>query len=108
MGLPVFANFSGGISHVLGPTGGYILAFPVAALIAGIFYEKSLPWRFLGTIIGLAVIYLLGWLRLGLFFGDFGKAFAVGVVPFILLDIVKAAVAVAIAQAIRRRAGHSL
>lgn len=50
IGLPVFAGFTGGIAHLYGPTGGYLLAFPIAAFMAGLSKERaerqssSLPW----------------------------------------------------------------
>jgi biotin transport system substrate-specific component len=106
IGFPVFAEFSGGIAHLYGPTGGYLLAFPIAAFVAGYFTEKSREsiWGMtLGSLAGVAVIYLLGWLRLGLFFGgDFGKAFELGVLPFVPVDVLKAAIAVGIAKTVRR------
>ena len=40
IGLPVFAQFSGGIGIILGPTGGFILSFPIIAFIVGYFSEK--------------------------------------------------------------------
>src|SRR5918912_1625773 len=36
VGVPVFAQFSGGLGVVLGPTGGYLLSYPVAAAVAGL------------------------------------------------------------------------
>src|SRR3712207_7191748 len=36
VGVPVFAQFSGGLGRVLGPTGGYLLSYPLAAAIAGL------------------------------------------------------------------------
>jgi len=105
IGFPVFAGFTGGFVHLYGPTGGYLLAFPVAALVAGVFskgWENPVMWA-AGSLLGLGVIYLLGWLRLGLYLGgDFGKAFAVGVLPFVPLDVAKAFLAVGIARAVRR------
>ncbi len=40
IGLPVFAQFSGGIGIILGPTGGFILSFPIIAFVVGYFSEK--------------------------------------------------------------------
>ncbi len=58
----------------------------------------------IGSLAGITVIYLLGWLRLGLFMGgDFEKAFQLGVLLFVPpLDILKAAIAVGIAKTVRR------
>ncbi|AMQ17909.1 biotin transporter BioY [Thermococcus peptonophilus] len=106
VGLPVFAGFSGGITHLYGPTGGYLLAFPIAAFLAGYITEKSresVLGMAIGSLAGITVIYLLGWLRLGLFMGgDFEKAFQLGVLLFVPLDILKAAIAVGIAKTVRR------
>ena len=106
VGFPVFAEFSGGFAHVYGPTGGYLLAFPIAAFLAGYVTEKSegsTVEMTAGVLLGLAVIYVLGWLRLGLFLaGDFGKAFSLGVLPFVPLDVLKAAIAVGIGKSVRK------
>ncbi|KUK16848.1 biotin transporter BioY, partial [Thermococcus sibiricus] len=40
IGLPVFANFSGGLAYIYGPTGGYLISFPLAAFLAGLVSEK--------------------------------------------------------------------
>ncbi|WP_457743002.1 biotin transporter BioY [Thermococcus sp.] len=105
IGFPVFAGFTGGFAHLYGPTGGYLLAFPLASFITGLFAERSKKpqlWL-MGTLAGIGAIYLLGWLRLGLYLnGDFTKAFYVGVLPFVPLDVAKAALAVGIAGAVKR------
>ena len=106
VGFPVFAGFSGGFAHIYGPTGGYLLAFPIAAFLAGYLTEKSGDnvWGMaLGSLLGVAAIYLVGWLRLGLFLaGDFEKAFALGVLLFVPFDVLKAAVAVGIGKSVRK------
>ena len=106
LGFPVFAEFSGGFAHIYGPTGGYLLAFPIAALLAGYVTEKggeSVGGMTLGVLLGLAVIYILGWIRLGFYLGgNFGKALEVGVLPFLPLDLLKAALAVATAKTVRK------
>ncbi|NJE47620.1 biotin transporter BioY [Thermococcus sp. GR7] len=104
IGLPVFANFHGGFTVIYGPTGGYIVAFPIAAYLAGLFTERlGRRGMLIGSILGVGIIYLLGWLRLGLFMGgDFEKAFLLGVTPFLPVDAVKAAVAIVIADRVRK------
>jgi len=105
VGLPFFTGFTGGFAHIYGPTGGYLIAFPFAALVAGLFAERSEKpsmW-FAGSLAALAVIYLLGWLWLGLYFGgNFEKAFTVGVLPFIPFDIAKVVLAVVVAKGVKR------
>lgn len=85
-GLPVFANFSSGIQHLVGPTAGYLWAFPLAAFLIS-YFKKINP--ILAGILGLTVVYLLGWTVLGIFIKNFAKAFMVGVLPFIAIDILK-------------------
>ena len=64
-GLPFFFGGSGGILHLLGPTGGYLVAFPAAAFITGAFAEHGWDKRFLTAIaamtIGSVLIILSGW-----------------------------------------------
>lgn len=68
MGLPVFAGASFGIRPLLGPTGGYLLAFPLAAACVGSLIErkKNFWWILLSMGIGTMIIYLLGTLQLNI------------------------------------------
>ncbi|XMB86585.1 biotin transporter BioY [Mycoplasmatota bacterium WC44] len=60
-GLPVFANFSGGMGVILGPTGGFILAFPIAAFITGLLVKQDNKLSYLiAGLIASVVIYLMG------------------------------------------------
>jgi biotin transport system substrate-specific component len=64
-GLPFFYGGSGGVAHLLGPTGGYLVAFPAAAFITGAFAEHDWDRRFPTAVaamaIGSLVIMLSGW-----------------------------------------------
>jgi len=105
VGLPVFAGFSGGFAYLYGPTGGYLIAFPIAAFLVGLLAERkdNAVGYTLATVTGILVIYVLGWLRLGFFMkGNFGKAFLVGVAPFVPIDLTKGAIAVVIADRVKR------
>ena len=65
-GLPFFKGGFGGIAHLMGPTGGYLFAFPAAAFITGAFAEHGWDRKFLtaaaAMAIGSIVIMLSGWL----------------------------------------------
>jgi biotin transport system substrate-specific component len=99
VGLPVFAGFTGGIVQLYGPLGGYLIAFPLAALASGFVIEKkkSITNYILAALLGICIIYTSGWLRLGIYMHDFKKAFLVGVAPFILWDFLKGLLAVYVA-----------
>jgi len=64
-GLPFFSGAHGGLLHLMGPTGGYLIAFPAAAYITGAFAEHGWDRRFFtaaaAMAIGSAVIMLSGW-----------------------------------------------
>lgn len=110
IGWPVFAGTPEkglGLPYMLGPTGGYLLGFAVAAFITGWFAERSRHWLSIGTgvLAATAAIYLLGagWLAtmVGL-----DKAITLGVVPFLLGDLVKLLLVTAVSAAglgLRRR-----
>ncbi len=57
IGVPVFAGFSSGLAVITGPTGGFLLAFPLAAYVAGFLKDKNL-W--LAVISASLVIYIIG------------------------------------------------
>ncbi len=103
IGLPVFANLSGGLSHLFGPTAGYLYAFPISAFVIAFLRKKVNPY--IAGAVGLAIVYLLGWFLLGLRIHSFQKAFLVGVAPFILVDAVKMVVAVVISKKLEKILG---
>jgi len=108
VGLPVFSNGVGGIGYVLTPSFGYIIGFIVCAFVTGLIVEKSRANDFkLGLIVapfvGLMVDYIIGVPYLYMIFNivmgkaiDVNTALAYGFFPFILLDLVKAALVVVV------------
>jgi biotin transport system substrate-specific component len=105
-GLPVFAGGSSGVGVLLGPTGGYIIGFILAAYIIGKLSEKTensagsrLLVNALSMSAGVLVIYLCGVFQLMMVakIGP-GAAFTLGVIPFLPGEVVKTAVAAYIAS----------
>jgi biotin transport system substrate-specific component len=92
LGLPVFAGGAPGIAHLFGPTGGYLLAFPAAAAVAGylVTMRRSLWWTVLSMAAGLLVIFTSGTLYLYAFYiRNFVSAFAAGFLIFSWWDMLK-------------------
>jgi biotin transport system substrate-specific component len=107
-GLPVFAGGAFSIVHLLGPTGGYLWSYPIAAALAGLLVEKGAS-RAVGRLAAAlcladALILVAGsaWLRA--FFGySFEQAAMLGIYPFIAGDLVKIAmVGVAVPKVLKR------
>lgn len=97
-GLPVFAGGGFGLLKIIGPTAGYLLAFPIGAFVAGSIATRATrvlaPVRYLlGAMAGMAVVHLGGWSWLTIVTGNPGAAFAMGVVPFGLADMMEVALA---------------
>jgi biotin transport system substrate-specific component len=99
LGFPVFSGGRGGLAHLAGPTGGYLAGYVVAALLAGmIARRRGALASALGAVIGFASILALGSLGLKALSGmSWGRAFSVGVFPFLPWDAVKAVLAATIA-----------
>src|SRR5258705_7019193 len=55
IGLPFFSGFHGGIGHLLGTGGGYLVAFPAGAFITGAFAENGWDKRFWTAVVAMAV-----------------------------------------------------
>jgi biotin transport system substrate-specific component len=105
VGLPVFAPMGApGLARLLGPTGGYILAYPVAAAVAGRFGagQPSFATRTLAAMAGILVLYLGGLTQLAVLSGSVAWAAVAGVLPFVAADAVKALVAAALTAQRRR------
>jgi biotin transport system substrate-specific component len=98
LGLPVFFAGGAGIGHVLGPTGGYLLAFPAAAAIAGRFAGPAprLAPVLLGCALAMLVIHAGGAAQLAILGGDPGFALRAGFVPFLTGDLLKVGLAAAV------------
>jgi biotin transport system substrate-specific component len=100
LGLPVFHNGIAGAGALLGPTGGYLIGFVLAAFVTGIAYEyPSTLVRIGGMGAATLGIYACGiaWLMISLNMGFIPAVFA-GVLPFIIGDAIKAGAAYVIAE----------
>ncbi len=106
MGLPVISNFRSGPAAVFGPTGGYLLAYPVMALLLSLAKKRSRSLWLHAAAIGaaLAVMYTLGtaWFMAVTGTG-LAASLAYCVMPFMLPDAAKGAAALALAAALQRR-----
>jgi biotin transport system substrate-specific component len=99
-GLPVFSPFGApGIARFAGPTGGYLIAYPFAAFVAGALARRarSLAGRWLAALAGTAVLLLGGLAQLALLTGSVSQAVTLGLHPFVPLDAVKALIAAMLA-----------
>ncbi|HEY0144493.1 MAG TPA: biotin transporter BioY [Thermoanaerobaculia bacterium] len=98
-GLPVFSQGHGGAMWLLGATAGYLYSYPFAAWLAGFVSERgwgsNVVRSLSGMLAALAVIYAGGFAWLALL-TDARTAFAGGVAPFVLADVVKVAIGAAL------------
>lgn len=108
-GLPVFANFGGGIRSLIGLTGGYIWAWPVMAVLCGIRLGlknriSDLAVRILLSLIGLAAVELIGGLQWAALSGDMtaGAVFAYSMVAFVPKDIVITILGVIVSEPVKQ------
>src|SRR4026207_1325992 len=101
VGLPFFApGGPPGIARFLGPTGGYLVAFPAAAYVTGAFAEHGWDKKYLSAVaamaIGSAVIFLAGWAWFAVLTNTSPvAAFKIAVLPFLPGDVIKIALAAA-------------
>jgi biotin transport system substrate-specific component len=121
-GAPVFAAspvLPQGPARLLGPTGGYLMAYPFAAFVTGWLAERGLDRRYAGSflamLVGLAIIFTSGILWLGLFARTIpggapiglSAALASGLYPFVIADVIKLAIAAGLVPAIWRAIGST-
>lgn len=117
-GLPVFAaspELPQGLGRLLGPTGGYLMAYPFAAFAAGFLARRGFDRRYLTSVlamaIGLTIVFAGGvtWLTLfapGADARSLQAALAVGFYPFVIADIVKICLAATVMPVAWRMLGN--
>ena len=101
-GLPVFSPIGApGIMRLVGPTGGYLIAYPVAAWAAGALGAKKEKFvtRFVAACAGIALIFVGGIAHLAMLNKSISVAIGLGLTKFAPLDIAKAAIAAGISGA---------
>ncbi|MBQ6455597.1 MAG: biotin transporter BioY [Mogibacterium sp.] len=110
IGAPVFSGFTGGIGHILGPTGGYMVGFILTALLMWLaehLFGKSVPSLAVSMVLGLIVCYAFGtaWF-MNVYTkstGDIGLMTALGwcVFPYIIPDVIKIVLALLLTKRLR-------
>lgn len=110
IGLPVFAAGAAGLARFVGPTAGYLLGFVVAAFAVGSLCERGWdrrPWTAAASmIIGNLIIYATGIFWLSGFVGR-EAVLSTGVLPFLIGDALKVALATILLPTGWRIVGHS-
>lgn len=111
-GIPVFAGTPQqgiGMAYMMGPTGGYLLGFVLAAFVAGLFarigFDRNPVTAMIAALVAGAVIYLPGLAWLGLFTGYGETLLAAGLYPFVLGDVAKALLAALVFPAVWKWVG---
>ncbi|MFZ0759388.1 MAG: biotin transporter BioY [Candidatus Sulfotelmatobacter sp.] len=110
MGMPVFNPVgAGGIAQLLGPTGGFLLAYPLVAWLAGYVFEhgrKTFARAALGGLLGEAVLFIGGLTWLALLTHSVAQAVRWGLYWFVFAEVIKVMVAAGIAARWQRRRGQ--
>ena len=112
IGLPVFANFSGGLGVIFGVTGGYIFGFLVASLVipflvakipASVSGWKKFLFQYVAVLIGVFAVHLCGMAQFAWVGSmEFFKAVKI-LLMFVPVDFIKAALAVFVGSILQRR-----
>lgn len=111
VGVPVFAGLSGGVQNLVGPTGGFLISFPIMALLIGIGVKmkKQKGMFVLFLILGTVSNYVIGVLVFCVVMkASVWTGIAACVLPFIPTAIIKAVVASVLGLQIQKRLGAAL
>lgn len=105
-GLPVFspAILGSGITHLLGPTGGFLMAYPLVALVAGWIYEqrsekpsRRFGWAALSAVAAELVLFAGGLSWLAVLTHSVSLALRYGLYWFVFAEVIKVLMAAAVA-----------
>lgn len=91
IGLPIFSNFQGGIGHLISPTGGFLLAFPFAALLISLLKKdnKHIYNIVIINIIMLIFVYIIGIAQFIFVSNNSFSSTIILFLPFLLIDFIK-------------------
>ncbi len=112
LGLPVFSGGTGGFAKIMGPTGGFIIGYAIASLVAGLILgrprldgKKHIARIIIAAVCGFVVMYIPGVLH---FMNSLDKTFsetmALCVIPYIPGDLIKMVLCILISIPVRRTA----
>lgn len=111
LGLPIFTGWQGGVAHLMGPTGGYLIGFVLASALlgwlAGRGWDRSYPRTVAAMLLAEVAIYLPGlvWLH-GALGAGWAATVAAGLTPFLLGDALKLLLAVGLLPSAWRLLGE--
>jgi len=117
-GVPWFAGMNGGFTYLAGPTGGYLIGFVLAAFFLGYFVDRYVKsrkyWTMFalmifanfGIVFGLGLVQLYGWLSFTGVSIDVWGLLLMGLIPFIIGDTIKIAIAAGVASSITPKQGY--
>jgi len=114
-GVPWFSGFGSGLAYIAGPTGGYLIGFVISAFFIGYMVDRYISLRRFSPMLGLmlfstfALIYVPGLIQLYFWMGasvGIWYLLAIGVVPFIIVDLIKAVIAAGIASSITPKSAY--
>lgn len=112
IGVPVFSNFGSGLGVIFGPTGGYLIGFIFISLIMWLdeaLFKNKFIFKIVASIIGLIICYAFGtfWFQYIYLKGDetFLAALSICVLPYIIPDIIKIAIALLLDERLKKVLG---
>ncbi len=115
VGIPWFAGLNAGIFYLVGPTGGYLIGFIIAAFFIGYIVDRYIRSRNFIEMLSLmlfstfVLIYIPGLIQLYLWMGgtiNFWELLTMAVIPFVAADVIKAIIAAVIASGITPKTNY--
>jgi biotin transport system substrate-specific component len=111
LGLPVFNPTGlGGVAQLLGPTGGYLMAYPFVAFAAGLIYERTsrrFNWAAIAALAGEVILFVVGLSWIAVLTRSWSIAFKIGLYWFVFAEAIKILMAAAVASRWYRRLSPS-
>ena len=102
LGLPVFnPTGPGGVAQLLGPTGGFLIAYPFVAFAAGLIYERTahrFSWAAVAALAGELILFVVGLSWIAVLTRSWSIAFRIGLYWFVFAETIKILMAAAVAS----------